>query len=162
MSRAITPACDRRLDDWQALRGGSCRQTHPQERSAFFAAELQRVFAQPRGNECGMRSKSLCIQNRRYKRPSASSVLDFGLRLSRPEVSVGATPVRLTGVACAPCQSPATVLMRAIISSTARSVVHFSLSTRFIALAQTFSLLSCAKRKFLVISNGVVPAMNWL
>ena len=36
----------------------------------------------------------------------------------------------------------ATCLMRAIISSTARSVVHFSLRTRFIALAHTFSLLS--------------------
>jgi len=39
-------------------------------------------------------------------------------------------------------QLAATCLMRAIISSTARSVVHFSLSTRFIALAHTFSLFS--------------------
>src|SRR5260221_6161524 len=37
---------------------------------------------------------------------------------------------------------PATVLMRAIISSTALSTGTFSLTTRFIALAQTFSLLS--------------------
>ena len=35
---------------------------------------------------------------------------------------------------------PATCLMRAIISSTAFSTVHFSLTTRFIAFAQTFSL----------------------
>src|SRR6266705_4569538 len=36
---------------------------------------------------------------------------------------------------------PATCLMRAIISSTALSTGTFSLTTRFIALAQTFSLL---------------------
>ena len=36
----------------------------------------------------------------------------------------------------------ATVLMRAIISSTALSTGTFSLSTRFMVLAQTFSLLS--------------------
>jgi hypothetical protein len=71
---------------------------------------------------------------------------------------VGSSGGRVVG----PDQLPATVLMRAIISSTARSVVHFSLTTRFTALAQTFSLLSCAKRKFFVISNGVVPFMNWL
>ena len=37
---------------------------------------------------------------------------------------------------------PATALMRAIISSTALSTGTFSLRMRFIALAQTFSLLS--------------------
>ena len=37
---------------------------------------------------------------------------------------------------------PATALMRAIISSTALSTGTFSLSTRFAAFAQTFSLLS--------------------
>ena len=36
---------------------------------------------------------------------------------------------------------PATALMRAIISSTALSTGTFSFTTRFIALAQTFSLL---------------------
>jgi len=36
---------------------------------------------------------------------------------------------------------PATCLMRAIISSTAFSTGHFSAATRFIAFAQTFSLL---------------------
>ena len=36
---------------------------------------------------------------------------------------------------------PATCLMRAISSSTALSTGTFSLTTRFIALAQTFSLL---------------------
>ena len=37
---------------------------------------------------------------------------------------------------------PATCLMRAIISSTAFSTVTLSLTTRLIAFAQTFSLLS--------------------
>src|SRR5208282_5652719 len=37
---------------------------------------------------------------------------------------------------------PAMTLMRAIISSTAWSTGTFSLTTRFIALAQTFSLLT--------------------
>ena len=44
-------------------------------------------------------------------------------------------PVRATG-------QPATCLMRAIISSTAFSTGTFSFSTRFIAFAQTFSLLT--------------------
>ena len=39
-------------------------------------------------------------------------------------------------------QFAATTLMRAIISSTALSTGTFSLSTRFMALAQTFSLFS--------------------
>ena len=39
-------------------------------------------------------------------------------------------------------RQPATALMRAIISSTAFSTGTFSLTIRFIALAQTFSLLS--------------------
>ena len=38
-------------------------------------------------------------------------------------------------------QEPATVLMRAIISSTALSTGTLSLMIRFMALAQTFSLL---------------------
>lgn len=60
-----------------------------------------------------------------------------------PGVQMGAhRPEGSGGRVVGPDQLPATVLMRAIISSTARSVVHFSLSTRFIALAQTFSLLS--------------------
>ena len=41
-----------------------------------------------------------------------------------------------------PSGQPATSLMRAIISSTAFSTGTFSFSTRFIAFAQTFSLLS--------------------
>jgi hypothetical protein len=41
-----------------------------------------------------------------------------------------------------PAGQPATALMRAIISSTAFSTGTFSFSTRFIAFAQTFSLLS--------------------
>ena len=44
-------------------------------------------------------------------------------------------------VPAAPAAPAATVLMRAIISSTALSTGTFSLTTRFIALAQTFSLL---------------------
>ena len=37
---------------------------------------------------------------------------------------------------------------------------HFSLTTRFIALAQTFSLLRIVNFQFLVKSNGVVPPVN--
>ena len=54
-------------------------------------------------------------------------------------------PVHLKGPAAmrpGQCQcQPATCLMRAIISSTAFSTGISSLTTRFIALAQTFSLL---------------------
>src|SRR5689334_15230980 len=57
---------------------------------------------------------------------------------------------------------PATCLMRAISSSTALSTGTFSLTTRFIALAQTFSLLRMVNFQFLVKSNGVVPPVNWL
>src|SRR5690242_1510009 len=57
---------------------------------------------------------------------------------------------------------PATSLMRAISSSTAFSTGTFSLTTRFIALAQTFSLLRIVNFQFLVKSNGVVPPVNWL
>ena len=56
----------------------------------------------------------------------------------------------------------ATVLMRSIISSTAFSTGTFSFNTRFIALAQTFSLLSWVNLKFLVNSKGLVPFMNWV
>ena len=52
--------------------------------------------------------------------------------------------------------------MRAISSSTALSTGTFSLTTRFIALAQTFSLLRIVNFQFLVKSNGVVPPVNWL
>src|SRR5215216_1799742 len=55
---------------------------------------------------------------------------------------------------------PATCLMRAISSSTALSTGTFSLTTRFIALAQTFSLLRIVNFQFLVKSNGVVPPVN--
>src|SRR5258708_3428825 len=57
---------------------------------------------------------------------------------------------------------PATSLMRAISSSTALSTGTFSLTTRFIALAQTFSLLRIVNLQFLVKSNGAVPPVNWL
>src|SRR6266702_7250933 len=56
---------------------------------------------------------------------------------------------------------PATCLMRAISSSTALSTGTFSLTTRFIALAHTFSLLRIVNFQFLVKSNGVVPPVNW-
>src|SRR5260370_110026 len=56
---------------------------------------------------------------------------------------------------------PATVLMRAIISSTALSTGIFSLTTRFIALAQTFSLLRTVNFQFLVDSNVTVPLAYW-
>src|ERR1700704_2177236 len=59
------------------------------------------------------------------------------------------------------CQ-PATCLMRAIISSTAFSTGIFSLTTRFIALAHTFSLLRIVNFQFLVKSNGAVPPVNWV
>ena len=52
----------------------------------------------------------------------------------------GATPAAISGRGRASRQ-PATCLMRAIISSTALSTGTFSLTTRFIALAHTFSLL---------------------
>ncbi len=51
----------------------------------------------------------------------------------------GAAAARPVDVAV---RQPATALMRAIISSTALSTGTFSLTMRFIALAQTFSLLS--------------------
>src|SRR6185437_2843261 len=57
---------------------------------------------------------------------------------------------------------PATSLMRAISSSTAFSTGTFSLTTRFIALAQTFSLFRIVNFQFLVKSNGAVPPLNWL
>src|SRR5579871_3542315 len=57
---------------------------------------------------------------------------------------------------------PATSLMRAINSSTAFSTGTFSLTTRFIAFAQTFSLLRIVNFQFLVKSNGCVPPVNWL
>src|SRR5882724_11636666 len=60
------------------------------------------------------------------------------------------------------CVYPATSLMRAINSSTALSTGTFSLTTRFIALAQTFSLFRIVNFQFLVKSNGVVPPMNWV
>src|SRR5205823_12539262 len=50
--------------------------------------------------------------------------------------------------------------MRAISSSTAFSTGTFSLTTRFMALAQTFSLLRIVNFQFLVNSNVVVPAEN--
>ena len=50
--------------------------------------------------------------------------------------------------------------MRAINSSTALSTGTFSLTTRFIALAQTFSLFRIVNFQFLVKSNGVVPPVN--
>lgn len=56
----------------------------------------------------------------------------------------------------------ATILMRAIISSVALSTGIFSMMMRWMALAQTFSLLSTVNLWFLVNSNGVVPSMNWL
>ena len=52
--------------------------------------------------------------------------------------------------------------MRAISSSTALSTGTFSLTTRFIALAQTFSLLRMVNFQFLVKSNGAVPPVNWV
>ena len=51
--------------------------------------------------------------------------------------------------------------MRAISSSTALSTGTFSLTTRFMALAQTFSLFRMVNFQFLVKSNGVVPPVNW-
>src|SRR5690349_11470403 len=57
---------------------------------------------------------------------------------------------------------PAICLIRAISSSVALSTGTFSLTTRFIALAQTFSLLRIVNFQFLVKSNGVVPPVNWL
>src|SRR5215210_4031860 len=51
--------------------------------------------------------------------------------------------------------------MRLIISSTAFSGGHLSVTTRFIALAQTFSLLRMVNFQFLVNSNVTVPAENW-
>jgi hypothetical protein len=51
-------------------------------------------------------------------------------------------------------------LRRAISSSTALSTGTFSLTTRFIALAQTFSLFRIVNFQFLVKSNGVVPPVN--
>src|SRR5260370_24043210 len=58
------------------------------------------------------------------------------------------------------CSYPATCLMRAISSSTALSTGTFSLTTRFIALAQTFSLFSIMNFHFFVKSNGVAPPVN--
>src|SRR3954452_8563971 len=55
---------------------------------------------------------------------------------------------------------PATCLMRAIISSTAFSGAHLSTTTRFTALAHTFSLLRTVNFQFLVNSKGTVPAEN--
>jgi hypothetical protein len=50
--------------------------------------------------------------------------------------------------------------MRAISSSTALSTGTFSLTTRFIALAQTFSLFRMVNFQFLVKSNAAVPPLN--
>ena len=54
----------------------------------------------------------------------------------------GLFPVRLGPLEGVEDQFAATTLMRAIISSTALSTGTFSLSTRFMALAQTFSLFN--------------------
>src|SRR5690349_22206003 len=74
--------------------------------------------------------------------------------------------MKKNGAAAPPrvCQKfyPATSLMRAINSSTALSTGTFSLTTRFIALAQTFSLFRMVNFQFLVKSNGAVPPLNWL
>ena len=51
--------------------------------------------------------------------------------------------------------------MRAISSSTALSTGTFSLTTRFMALAQTFSLFRMVNFQFLVKSNGVVLPVHW-
>src|SRR3954467_7112146 len=51
--------------------------------------------------------------------------------------------------------------MRLIISSTAFSTGHLSVTTRLIALAQTFSLLRIVNFQFLVNSKVTVPAENW-
>ena len=52
--------------------------------------------------------------------------------------------------------------MRAISSSTAFSTGTFSLTTRFIAFAHTFSLLRIVNFQFFVKSNGCVPPVNWV
>ena len=59
-----------------------------------------------------------------------------------PGTSPGMTSFAVTAdsIGCIVCAYPATCLMRAISSSTAWSTGTFSLTTRFIALAQTFSL----------------------
>src|SRR5687767_4875011 len=56
---------------------------------------------------------------------------------------------------------PATSLMRLIISSTAFSTGHLSVTTRFMAFAHTFSLLRMVNFQFLVNSKVTVPAENW-
>src|SRR5262245_54826741 len=57
-------------------------------------------------------------------------------------------------------RQPATCLILATISSTAFSGVHLSTTTRFTALAHTFSLLRMVNFQFLVNSKGTVPAEN--
>src|SRR5436305_533931 len=54
------------------------------------------------------------------------------------------------------------VLSAARANTGSLSTVTFSLTTRFIALAQTFSLFRMVNLKFLVKSNGVVPPVNWV
>ena len=102
----------------------------------------------------------------RYRSDVKTGLVFAALRATT--VACGYGSRRAPGRRCGCCSNnrdhlyPATSLMRAISSSTALSTGSFSLTTRFIALAQTFSLLRIVNFQFLVKSNGWVPPMNWV
>src|ERR1700745_3124219 len=111
-----------------------------------------------------------CGEGRRAEASRGGGPLKFFLNLcnflddanapTRPSLRDGHPPHAFRGGGIG--GYPATSLMRAISSSTAFSTGTFSLRTRFVAFAQTFSLLRIVNFQFLVKSKGCVPPVNWL
>src|SRR6266540_3032198 len=139
--------------------------SEPESVIAIFRNSSRRPATQPAAGAfleprpaCGERSKP---------KASGEGVQDFP-RVVLAEGAPHPDPLRASFRSSRPREErgeggmhqPATCLMRAISSSTALSTGTFSLTTRFIALAQTFSLLRIVNFQFLVKSNGVVPPVN--